>query len=861
MKLSCFPAALLALTFSCTPALSQSSPHRGLWVGEVFLNAVNQTTVPLDEDNIPRAADPNVATPTADVANLRLLLHVDAGGQVSLLKHVAILSRKAGEQSSESDLALVTDPSLYGAFPPQPAKRISAVAFDYGDARPTHLLNRLVEGIADAAASKAVDATQDSAPTAQEVQNAALGAGQAVVNTADAANAYATFLRNNLSASAVRTIANGGSIGGALTAANNLKTSSVFGDTRGVELLNALSAALDALPADTPSSTREQTALNTVASFADTERGYDRFLAGEAFGDFLTAASEAAAAAAAATTIQPISSFEPSSSSPLTVVISPAHGLANQTEIAIQGASLGSRNGLHRITVRDPDSFEIPVSFHPGSSITSFSAHTQIAPLVITSPSHGLSNGSFVVLRDTPAEYAGRHLVTVVDTDRFSIDVPFVSDPTQRGTWAARSGAITGYASSDSGETGTLITAANHGLNNGDRIRIEGSGQESYNGSKTITRISPNSFSIDQAFAGDPQQKGTWEVAVGIQGFSPPAAVPTLVESAGHGLQSGDRITISGSSHAPYNGTHSVERLDADRFAIPVSHDPANESPATNAAWQPATGGHFRVVTSIREALDSTPEVNSIRSEALRVNIDAYSDTRPQEAVALLIEAIIRSASSSSSLSPEILSDRVRAAAVDVLVNDVPRYPAPSTVPSAAYDEFIRSSAFTGAPAIAAQAAAEAAVAERSQLIATSASIRDKALQAAITSLRTTFAAAARALLPELPLSGQFGPGSTGLEGEIFLPASHPTNPFRHRRHPDHTLGIDVRRQLTLNFDSEDVQPLRRPNFGIDRITGTYEEEIFGLHKPLGPDRDIGLKVRGTFELNRISLIDALNGR
>jgi hypothetical protein len=47
----------------------------------------------------------------------------------------------------------------------------------------------------------------------------------------------------------------------------------------------------------------------------------------------------------------------------------------------------------------------------------------------------------------------------------------------------------------------------------------------------------------------------------------------------------------------------------------------------------------------------------------------------------------------------------------------------------------------------------------------------------------------------------------------------------------------------------------------VQRITGVYREEIFGLHKPLGPQQDKGLKVEGRFELNRISLIDALNAR
>ena len=60
------------------------------------------------------------------------------------------------------------------------------------------------------------------------------------------------------------------------------------------------------------------------------------------------------------------------------------------------------------------------------------------------------------------------------------------------------------------------------------------------------------------------------------------------------------------------------------------------------------------------------------------------------------------------------------------------------------------------------------------------------------------------------------------------------------------------------------AKTIRSKNAGVDKITGTYREEILGLHKPLGPQPDtspIGLKVEGTLELNRISLIDTLNAR
>ena len=42
----------------------------GSGVGEVLLNKVAEVSVPLDENNVPRAPDPKVPTATADLASL-----------------------------------------------------------------------------------------------------------------------------------------------------------------------------------------------------------------------------------------------------------------------------------------------------------------------------------------------------------------------------------------------------------------------------------------------------------------------------------------------------------------------------------------------------------------------------------------------------------------------------------------------------------------------------------------------------------------------------------------------------------------------------------------------------------------------
>ena len=192
----------------------------------------------------------------------------------------------------------------------------------------------------------------------------------------------------------------------------------------------------------------------------------------------------------------------------------------------------------------------------------------------------------------------------------------------------------------------------------------------------------------------------------------------------------------------------------------------------------------------------------------------------------------------------------------------------------------MRSPAFQEVATTAASAAATGAITERAEnILFTQHSISGAAQIAAVNALRTIYGAAARVLCTELPLAGLFSTGSgdsrlvselaspldlglPGLVGSIYLPANHPTNPFRHRRHPDHQSGYDIRREIRIDFDSMAEDAPETAGYGVDRVRGTYRESIFGLHKPLGPTPDtepIGLKTEGRFELNRLSGIDTLN--
>jgi hypothetical protein len=114
-----------------------------------------------------------------------------------------------------------------------------------------------------------------------------------------------------------------------------------------------------------------------------------------------------------------------------------------------------------------------------------------------------------------------------------------------------------------------------------------------------------------------------------------------------------------------------------------------------------------------------------------------------------------------------------------------------------------------------------------------------------------------------LPLTGNFAAGQV-ISGTIALPENHPTNPFRHRYHPDHdNLAGDfrtpvsesflIRRQLEFSLLGNDPRGgSASPDYGYSEIAGFYFETVTGLHQ-------YPIRAQGTFRLQRISEIASLN--
>lgn len=118
-------------------------------------------------------------------------------------------------------------------------------------------------------------------------------------------------------------------------------------------------------------------------------------------------------------------------------------------------------------------------------------------------------------------------------------------------------------------------------------------------------------------------------------------------------------------------------------------------------------------------------------------------------------------------------------------------------------------------------------------------------------------------------LAGVFSAASPVFPDELTcsftLDHDDPINPFKHRYHPDHDNlderfeapkreAFDIERTITLRFsDTDPERPDNPPAWWDTEVGGWYEETVGGVHRT-------DLTVRGTFRLERVSRIGALNG-
>ncbi len=334
--------------------------------------------------------------------------------------------------------------------------------------------------------------------------------------------------------------------------------------------------------------------------------------------------------------------------------------------------------------------------------------------------------------------------------------------------------------------------------------------------------------------------------------------------------------TANGLSNA-WNAAAALADVDA-RVQRLLSGKVAGDAVAEAAAFASSNAATVTV-----GELGSLPAVEAAVTAALAAKVAAYDvDSRATDALDDALARIVAAArtGSAAGTAPALIRQDALAAGRAALAAGAAKWPVARGAPTADYTAFVRSAAFAEVPEKAMRAAVAAALSARVQNpLSWLASVRAVARAAAVNALQSAYGAAARAMLNELPLEGTFGLGSgdprfaadleeeeslgpAGLLGQIFLPANHPTNPFRHRRHPDHTSGVDITRNIRIDFDAaQEDGKIPSVARGVSTVSGLYREEVFGLHKPLGPGKDVGLRTEGRFQLNRVSAIGALNGK
>ena len=377
--------------------------------------------------------------------------------------------------------------------------------------------------------------------------------------------------------------------------------------------------------------------------------------------------------------------------------------------------------------------------------------------------------------------------------------------------------------------------------------------------------------------------------------FTPDKVLSVALAPNGSDAQSMSAAATSLKNASFYGDTRAVEMVDAvkvagtnqalnvaatfsdtenlyQRFVCGKLFGDTLRASAVCASTNPAV-----TLTELKGGVASAATMEALRIQALS---SPYTDDRAETALNTVLNAVIQEAQANSAKPPSEIEELAAAAGKAALAEMVARYPVPLTAPTGDYSAFVTSATFAGAPLAAANAALEAALLEKAQNPLTwAARLPIVAQDAAVNALQSVYSSAALAVRNELPLAGAFGLGQgdsrltadvlpqgqlgpAALTGTIRLPANHSTNPFRHRRNPDHTTGFDITRNIRIDFDAADsTNGVLPAAYGVTSVTGMYREEVLGLHKLLGQSQNIGLKTEGRFQLNRTSRLDTLNAK
>lgn len=361
----------------------------------------------------------------------------------------------------------------------------------------------------------------------------------------------------------------------------------------------------------------------------------------------------------------------------------------------------------------------------------------------------------------------------------------------------------------------------------------------------------------DRSFYGD--TRGI-DAIVGIVVAAAQAVDATASGASLAEKQTNARLAAEGARHNAADVTQAFNRFIASSKFTDLL-DAIPEAAAQAAIASQLLGvSEAEIVTAVQDALLANVPVGTANTEAATILATSlWSDNRARLAVDALVNSAAKAAAAAV-IGSQVDSTVKKAAedAVKVTFDSIQAAPIFAGAPSTEYSGFVTAAAYRTAAATAARTAANEASFQYAAGVTKPADLSfltNKAVTKALVSARNQ-----AAVLPQssLPLSGSLTAGGS-LNGTIYLPALAPTNPFMHRRHPDHTEGYAITRRISMTVNVPGADDSQRAGYGVSRISGTYREEIFGLHKPLGNQQDIGLKTQGTFTLNRLTSVGSLN--
>lgn len=341
------------------------------------------------------------------------------------------------------------------------------------------------------------------------------------------------------------------------------------------------------------------------------------------------------------------------------------------------------------------------------------------------------------------------------------------------------------------------------------------------------------------------------------------AAVDGVVEAGAATLpekQASARLAAESAWHNAADVTQEYNRfLASDAFTGLPS---AVVAPAVQAAIDAESRGEAEpdIVIAVRDALLLEMAVQDAYTGVATFEAGSLNqDTRARRTVDALIDSTADAAAAQVLVDTDAtLLAVVVSAAVENTYNAIDASPVFQNAPSVEYSDFVRNPGYDGAAATAAETAASEAYFQFINGLTDADDLKELTEGALLKALVGIRNQAAALEMHSAPLSGSLEAGGQ-VDGEIVLPALAPTNPFLHRLHPDHTVGFPVTRTISMTVDPPASGDFVNSGYGVSTLTGTYLEEIQGLHKPLGNAQDTGLKTQGTFTLNRLTLVDTLN--